>query len=257
MKVTVCEINPGDGSRDKDLSALAAHIKQERTDFLLLPEMTFSNWLAADRTPDAGKWEAAMKSHARYVEKLSSLGARAIVSTRPITNASGSRRNQAYVWGDETGANGFHEKYYLPDEPGYWEHSWYDRGEKRFDTARALGMRIGVLICTEMWFFEWARHYAKSKIDLLCVPRATTHGGLQRWLAGGRTAAVCAGAYCLSSNLWRPEGDKANCGGMGWIIDPDGNVLATTDETNKFATVEIDLEQSRLAKTSYPRYVRE
>lgn len=257
MKVTVCELNPGDGARDEDLSALAAHIKQEQSDFLLLPEMTFSNWLAAGPAPDAAKWDEAVESHTRYINKLSFLGAKAIIGTRPITNASGSRRNQAYVWGEETGAHGFHEKYYLPDEPGYWEHSWYDRGDRKFDTARALNMRIGIQICTEMWFFEWARHYAKSKIDLLCVPRATTHEGLDRWLAGGRSAAVCAGAYCLSSNLWRPKSDKANCGGMGWIIDPDGNVLAATDQTKKFATAEINLEQARAAKTTYPRYVRE
>lgn len=257
MKVTVCEINPGDEARDDDLKALAAHISREKSDFLLLPEMTFSNWLAAEKTPDPAKWAEAVESHSRYIGKLSSLDAKAIIGTRPITHASGSPRNQAYVWNAEAGATGFHEKYYLPDEPGYWEHSWYDRGEKRFDTARALDMRIGVQICTEMWFFEWARHYAKAKVDLLCVPRATTHSGLDRWLAGGRTAAICAGAYCLSSNLWRPEGDKANCGGMGWIIDPEGTVLATTDQTNKFATVEIDLEQARAAKATYPRYVRE
>lgn len=26
-----------------------------------------------------------------------------------------------------TGARPVHEKHYLPDEAGYWEHTWYDR----------------------------------------------------------------------------------------------------------------------------------
>lgn len=261
MKVTVCELNPGDDARDKNLRALKAHIKQEQSDFLLLPEMNFSNWLAATPDVDPAKWEAAVENHVRYIDDLASMGVQAVIGTRPITKPTGSRRNQAYVWLDsaeaDAGAAGFHEKYYLPNEPGYYEHTWYDRGEKNFDIARAGDVRIGVQICTEMWFFEWARHYAKSKIDLLCVPRATTHEGLERWLTGGRTAAICAGAYCLSSNLWRPEGDAANCGGMGWVIDPEGNVLATTDQNNPFATVEVDLEVARAAKADYPRYVPE
>ncbi|WP_262693933.1 carbon-nitrogen hydrolase family protein [Kordiimonas aquimaris] len=257
MKVTVCELNPGDEARDDNLKRLADHIAKENTDFLLLPEMAFSDWLAADETRNAAKWDAAVDSHTQYIKRLNTLGSKAIVSTRPVTKATGSPRNQAYVWTESTSAVGFHEKVFLPNEPGYWEHNWYDRGSKNFDTAHALGMRIGVQICTEMWFFEWARHYSKAKVDLLCVPRATTHTSLDKWLAGGQAAAICSGAYCLSSNLWRPVGDKANCGGMGWIIDPDGNVLATTNKDNPFTTLEIDLELPKTAKNTYPRYVAE
>jgi N-carbamoylputrescine amidase len=118
-------------------------------------------------------------------------------------------------------------------------------------------MRIGVQICTEMWFFEWARHYAASGADLLCVPRATPHGSLRKWLAGGQTAAVCAGAYCLSSNLWYPVGSHADCGGLGWVISPEGDVLAETSEGQPFTTVSVDLSFARSSKRTYPRYVPE
>lgn len=257
MKVTVCEINPGEDGLDADLKELKVHIAEEQSDFLLLPEMCFSDWLAADEEPNEQRWADAVESHQNYINNLASLNVKTIVSTRPHTKPSGSRRNQAYIWSSDAGAVPFHEKYYLPNEPGYWEHNWYDRGDKSFDLAHAQGMRIGVQICTEMWFFEWARHYSKSKIDLLCVPRATTHTSLDKWLAGGQTAAMCSGAYCLSSNLWRPEGDRANCGGLGWIIDPSGNIIAQTDQRQKFATAEIDLSLPIEAKTTYPRYVPE
>jgi len=45
-------------------------------------------------------------------------------------------------------------------------------------------------------------------------------------------------------------------GGQGWIIDPDGNVLAVTSDAEPFATGDVDLAQSAEAKTTYPRYVR-
>ncbi len=257
MKVTVCQLDNRAGYLDSMLDELATHVKAEKSDFLLLPEMCFGDWLAADAVPDAARWHSAVEHHAAYIANMERLGANAVMSTRPIVREHGSFRNQAYIWTAETGARGVHEKYYLPDEPEYWEHTWYDRGERRFDTARVLGMRIGVQICTEMWFFEWARHYAASKVDLLCIPRATPHGSTKKWLAGGQAAAVCSGAYSLSSNLWNPPGGKANCGGLGWVASPEGDILAETTVESPFATVEIDLDFARQSKQTYPRYVRE
>lgn len=261
MKVTVCQLDPRDGHLDACLTALAAHVRSRRSDFLLLPELCFSPWLALDREPDAARWQRSVADHERRIADLAALGAPAVLGTRPIVNAQGSRRNAAYLWTDQTGATPLREKYYLPDEPGYWEASWYDRGVRQFDVARVLAARLGVLICTEMWFFEWARQYAAARADLLCVPRATPYGSTDRWLAGGRAAAVCAGAYCVSSNLWYPpsvaDADGAVCGGLAWVIDPDGEILATTDAYTPFVTVELDLEVARAAKSTYPRYVRE
>jgi len=258
MKVTVCQINSQSEHLKENLNSLAKHVRDANSDFLLLPEMCFFDWLVVDKTPDSKRWMEAIFAHDSNIAELATLGASSVVGTRPILKQNGSRRNQAYLWSNETGtASPLHEKYYLPDEPGYYENSWYDRGEKSFDIGHALGMRIGVQICTEMWFFEWARHYAASRVDLLCVPRATPHESADKWLTGGQTAAVCSGAYCLSSALWAPEGDKVNLGGLGWIIDPEGNILVTTDNLNPFATVEINLEFARQSKLTYPRYVPE
>lgn len=258
MKVTVCQIDPDENELDGCLEKLADHIASHHSDFLLLPEMSFSAWLAADPNPDVEKWAASVEAHARYIKRLSELRAKAVMGTRPITNAEGSRRNEAYLWTkDSNRAVGVHEKYYLPNEEGYWEATWYERGPKSFEPTQALGMTIGVQICTEMWFFEWARSYGAAGADLLCVPRATPQSTTQKWLMGGQAAAVSSGAYCLSSNLWRPPGAETDCGGLAWVIDPEGNILAQTDETNPFTTVEIDLEFAKASKSTYPRYVEE
>ena len=257
MKVTVCQLDNRPGRLEPMLDDLAAHIARQRSEFLLLPEMCFHEWLAADNNPDRASWLAAVKSHASAILKLDKLGVKAAIGTRPVINDIGSFRNQAYLWTTEPRVLPVHEKYYLPDEDGYWEASWYDRGELRFDLCHALDTPIGVQICTEMWFFEWARHFASLGAELLCIPRATPHGSLQKWLAGGQAAAVCAGAYCLSSNIWNPPGSRADCGGLGWIISPDGDVLAQTSADSPFASVELELEFARQSKSTYPRYVPE
>jgi N-carbamoylputrescine amidase len=257
MKITVCQLDNRKGYLGPMLEKLSIHIQENHSDFLLLPEMCFSEWLAVDPTPNLERWHEAVNAHDVQIAKLAELGAKAVMGTRPIVLNNGSLRNEAYIWSATGGAQSVREKYYLPDEKNYWENSWYDRGERHFDLCRCLGMRIGVQICTEMWFFEWARHYAASRADLLCVPRVTPYRSIKKWLAGGQAAAVCSGAYCLSSNIWNPPGSKADCGGLGWIISPDGDILAETDTNSPFATIEVDLEYARRSKTTYPRYVPE
>ena len=258
MKVTVCQIDPRQDYLDDYIRALTDHVAAEKSDFLLLPEMSFSPWLAADKEIDEQLWLKAVTDHTQQINQLGKLGVDAILGTRPIVNPQGSRRNLAYLWTQKSGkATAVHEKYYLPDEEGYWEASWYDRGSKEFQTTTVGDLVLGVQICTEMWFFEWSRHYAAAGVDLLCVPRATPHGSTKKWLAGGQAAAVCSGAYCLSSNLWCPVGEKVNCGGLSWIIDPEGNVLATTDVDNPMASATIDLQFCKNSKLTYPRYVLE
>lgn len=257
MKVTVCQLDNRAGSLEPMLDDLARHIAVEKSEFLLLPEMCFHEWLAADRQAGDKRWLAAVESHAGQILKLGRLGASAVIGTRPIVSESGAFRNQAYLWTAEPRVLPVHEKYYLPDEDGYWEASWYQRGELEFETCNALDAEIGVQICTEMWFFEWARHFARAGADLLCIPRATPHASIDKWLAGGQSAAVCAGAWCLSSNLWNPPGASADCGGLGWIISPEGDVMARTDADNPFTSLEIEIEFSRRSKSTYPRYVAE
>ena len=55
MKVTVCQIDCRPDHLDATLEGLAAHVAKEASDFLLVPEMSFGEWLAADPEPDAAQ----------------------------------------------------------------------------------------------------------------------------------------------------------------------------------------------------------
>ena len=257
MRVTITQLDNRPEELPRALSALATHARERRPDLLLLPEMPFGPWLAVSPDVDASAWNAGVEAHTRRIRELARLGVPAIVGTRPIVREDATFGNEAFVWNAARGARGVHQKVYLPDEPSYWEATWYDPGPPAFDSFEAGDARVGVQICTEIWFFEWAREYARQGVELLCVPRATPHGTSEKWLAGGRAAAVCSGAYCLSSNLWMPPGHPVDCGGLGFLVDPDGDVLATTSVDDPFVTVDVDLERARASKATYPRYVRE
>ena len=255
MKVTVCELPIGWADSDETWIATAKRIRKEKSDLLLLPEMAFGPWLAGRHSPEPDRWQAAVAAHDRRIDQLAAFDTPLIVGSRPVT-VDHRRHNVGFVWGEASGYQEIHTKYYLPDEPGFWEASWYQRGDGRFDIAVVEGIKIGFLICTELWFNRHARDYAAQGIHLLVCPRATPGVSIEKWIAGGQTATVVSGAFCLSSNFNGPNVDRLPFGGTGWIIEPeDGHVLGRTTPDAPFLTFDIDLSDADRAKQTYPRYV--
>ncbi|HEY0433832.1 MAG TPA: carbon-nitrogen hydrolase family protein, partial [Chitinophagaceae bacterium] len=152
-----------------------------------------------------------------------------------------------------------HTKALFPEEPGFWEQSWFDREEAISYDVTCMGeIKIGVLLCTEMWFTQYARQYGTQGADLLLCPRATGKESTEKWIRCGQTLAVISGAWCLSSNRAGSGADGFAWGGAGWIAEPvTGKLAGQTTSDQNFLTVEIDIGSSRLAKTEYPLYVRE
>lgn len=254
MKVTVAQT--ADATPEDEWTALAGHVATNQSELVVLGEMPFAPWLAASDEVTATAWSDAVAAHDEYLTRLPELGGAAVVGSRPVT-IDEVPYNEGFVWSVSAGYVATHHKYYLPDEPGFWEATWYRRSPTMsFRAADVAGNPAGFMICTDMWFTEHARGYARQGVDLLLVPRATEGRTTAKWLAGGRTAAVMAGAYCLSSNR-HGLSQGVLFGGTAWIIDPDGNVLVSTNEKDPFATIDIDLSVARSAKNSYPRYVAE
>ena len=248
--MTVCELRTSPGALEQDWAGLVAHTAEQGSDVVVLPELGFAPWFAAERPGSDAAWTASVAAHAAWTDRLGELGA-TVVGTRPVDRPAG-RRNEAYVSTPAGPVRPLHDKSYLPDEPGFWEASWYGRGDGGHQVVEVGELRMGVLVCTEMWFLEHARAYGRAGAHLVLTPRVTPASSLEKWLAGGRTCAVVSGAWSLSSNSAEPEH-----GGLGWAIDPEGVVVATTSRDQPWVTVEVDVAEVEQAKAGYPRYVPE
>ena len=257
MKVTVCELPNKPSALEGAWKQLVDHVQENESEFVLLPEMPFYRWLAHTRDVDAGQWEQAVDAHEAWMARLADLAPATVASTRPIV-LDGKRQNAGYVWEPDQDAKTIHTKYYLPDESGFWEASWYERGDGDFSLADTSKGKVGFLICTEIWFNSHARDYGKQGMHMLVCPRATPNPTASKWVAGGQAAAVVSGAYCLSSNLAGKTPEGGDYAGVGWIIEPgEGKVLGLTSSGQPFLTLDIDLAEADKAKKTYPRYVLE
>ncbi|HVB73412.1 MAG TPA: carbon-nitrogen hydrolase family protein [Ktedonobacteraceae bacterium] len=250
MKVTVCEL-PDDRKAFKPVwEEFVVYVRKQQSDLVLLPELPFSSWFA--RTPqfDTQVWQRAQAEHDVMMNSLSSLAPAIVLGTHLVIE-EGLHLNRGFSWTPTEDYKGIHDKYYLPNEEDFYEHCWFDRNRRDFTLAHVQDMAIGFLICTEVMFNEWARHYGRQGANIIAVPRASVEH--ERWVIAPRMAAIVSGAFVISSN----RVDGRLFAGHGLVIDPNGEVLASTSRQAPFATFDIDLVESAQAKKTYPRDVLE
>jgi N-carbamoylputrescine amidase len=253
MKVTVCELHDEPALFAVDWDRLVSHLKAEGSQLVLLPEMPFSPWFGGEPTFQPAIWQAAVKAHDDWLALLPMIAPAVILSSRPI-DQGGKRLNEGFLWDHVQGYHSVHQKHYLPNEAGVWEAAWYQRGDKHFELYEYEQVRIGLLLCSELWALEQASAYGNAGVHILAVPRVTESTTLDKWLVGGRAASIVSGAFCISSNRVSAMEDGP-FGGQGWIIGPDGQVLCLTSRQQPFVTLDIDIPTAEHAKTTYPRYL--
>lgn len=256
MKLTVCELSDNPDDFQKDWKALAEHVRQQRSDLVLLPEVPACPWFATTANFNKNVWRRAIMMNKQCLNMLDDLAPSSVLSTFPIEQGV-YRLNQAFVWGQTLGFQPVHAKTYFPDEPGFFEAKWFHPTPRDFTPYQLGKTKIGFLICTELMFNEWARHYGRQGVHIIAVPRATEKATVERWLIALRMAAIVSGAFVISSNHVGIGQSGVNFGGAGAIISPEGEVLAVTSHEQPFATVEVNLADAEAAKKTYPRYVRE
>jgi predicted amidohydrolase len=136
----------------------------------LLNEMPFGPWLASEATFNADSAAASVTSHESALPALEELPA-AVISSRPIWSKR-KLANEAFLL-----AKGVYQplpqKHYFPQEVGFFEATWFAHERSGFEVVEHAGVPIGVLLCTEIMFTEWARHYRHQGAHVLAVPRAS------------------------------------------------------------------------------------
>ncbi len=248
MRVTVCELPHEPGALASGWAGLCQHTSRHRSELVLLPEFAGLEPMWEEQRFDQARWAAALTESDTQLKRLPELHAEYVVGTRPAS-IDGRPFNEGYLWSGPGGVTPLRRKFFLPDEPGGWEARWFDRGDPDFPAFHAGALTFGLNICTELWALETYGAYPAQGVQAILSPRATAAATMAKWLAVGVVAAARSGAYSFSSNRVDPTGA---CGGVGWIIGPGGQVLASTSPAAPCATIDIDLAASAAARDGYP-----
>ena len=255
IRLAVCEAPVGMIPGGDGWQALAADARASKADMFLLNEMPFGPWICARDEPNFDDLLAVHRLHEQAANHYSDLGASFVLGSQPAFE-EGNSVNEGFVWEGDSKFTPVHTKQFFPHEVGWYENLWFDGGERQFEIVEVGGLNVGFLICTDIMFNEWARHYGRLGADLIVVPRATPVSTLHRWKTAVEMAAVVSGCYVASSNR---AGEEAGIdfGGLGWIVDPSGVVIAETSADEPVVGADIYRSVAAHAKREYPCYVED
>lgn len=239
---------------DAQWSELKNSVAAARPDILVTNELPFGPWLAEGAAFSEDEAHLSIHAHVTGFEGMMDLDLPAIISSRPVWN--GKRlANEAFVL--ENGVvRPLHRKQYFPNEPGWFESEWYAGDDSGFSVAEILGIKVGVLVCTEAMFNEHARAYGKQQASLIVTPRASGTN-IESWKIAGAMASLVSGAYVVSSNRVGRAKGGTQFGGGGFAYAPQARLLAVTSPASPLQTFELDPEIPASAQRDYPCYVSE
>ena len=250
MKISYIESAEGLLVSGPEWRELERKISCEAPDILVTNEMPFGNWLAGEKNYSAKEAEASISAHNDGLVALKQLNASTILSSRPVS-FDGKLANEAFAL-----ANGkykfAHQKHYFPDEPGFYETNWFANVKPGFDVIEVNGLVIGIILCTELFFNEWARSYGKQGAHLIVVPRATGHS-IEHWKTAASMAAIVSGCYVVSSNRVGKSDQDFEFGGNGFAYAPDGTFISETSPENPVVSLNIDVNFIKRQQKASPR----
>lgn len=254
MRIACVEFPEGLDPESGAWQRLHTAIASAAPEITVTNEMPFGSWLCSAAEYDAGRAARAVAAHDVGITALRDLSSPIVISTRPV--AAGSRlANEGFVLinGDY---HRVHHKQFFPDEHGFYEAAWFTAALPGFEPHHCGPLAVGFMICTEVMFNEWARHYRRQGCHLIVVPRAS-EAAHRHWMTAASMAAIVSGCYVVSSNRVGPMTSDMSFGGKGFAFAPDGTLIAETSADEPVATIDLDVELVHRQQRAYPCYVRE
>jgi len=254
VKLAVCQLPTNLTPEHPAWADFAWRLERAEADLAVMNEMPFGEWISSRPAFDASVAADSVDLHESALPALRRLPA-AVLASRPI---QGKTRlcNEAFLMAED-GYRPVHHKHYFPEEEGFFEHTWFASDTPGFDVTEFRGVRIGVLLCTELMFTEWARHYRRQGAHVIVAPRASGKY-MRHWDASARMAAIVSGCYVVSSNRVSEAGTSGQVfGGRGFVYAPGGELLGETSDATPLLRVTLDTALVAEAQRNYPCNVRE
>jgi predicted amidohydrolase len=116
--------------------------------------------------------------------------------------------------------------------------------------------RIGLQICYEIGFPEGARILTMQGADVIAYPSAFGAPRQYAWDLASRARALENGCYVIACNRFGREKNETVFAANSRVVNPRGEVLATSVGKNDVIMAEIDLEMVKRQREEIP-YLRD
>jgi agmatine deiminase len=169
-------------------------------------------------------------------------------------HSSGKFFNSAVTIGEEGKILGVYRKVHIPNDPYFYEKSYFEPGNSGYQVYQTPHARISVLICYDQWFPEPARINALKGADIIFYPTAigtikgcTSPDGdwHDAWKTVQRAHAIANGVHVAAVNRVGEEGQLKFWGGS-FACDSFGKVLKEASaEKEEVLVAKLDLSKNK------------
>ena len=230
-------------------------IKDEKPDFVILPEMFFcpyqtQNFPVYAEEEGGPVWQQLSEYAKQY-------GIYLIGGSMPEKDAEGKVYNTSYIFDRQGKQIGKHRKVHLFDidvtgGQTFKESDTLTAGDHDtvFDTEFG---RMGVMLCFDIRFPELARMMVNDGAKAIFVPAAfnmTT--GPAHWKLSFRTRALDNQIYMIGCAPMRDESAGYISWGHSIVTDPWGRVIDMLDEKEGVLLTELDLDYEEQVREELP-----
>lgn len=109
------------------------------------------------------------------------------------------------------------------------------------------GVKVGIATCYDLRFVEWIRLLALSEIEILFIPAAWPNPRVSHWETLLKARAIENQLFVVGVNSVGTT-DKLTFCGHSLIVDPAGEVLASSNDNETILNATLDLEKRKTIK---------
>jgi predicted amidohydrolase len=250
MNMLLAQCASAVGDPGKNLQKLKAIFENTDAEITVFPELFVSGYVPRDDLP-----ALAEEIDGPIVSKLSSMcrdAGRSLIAGIPLKHPSikGQITNSAVAI-DERGGVGRYDKTYLPTFGPFEENLYFTPGSAA--TVKELsGLRVGVVICYDLFFPELPKLLALQGADLIVCASASPTATVVNFKKMMPARALENATYMAYVNLVGTHLDLV-FGGESRLVDPRGEIVVEAKPlAEDLVTGEIDISKLEFARRMRP-----
>lgn len=250
MKILMAQCAPAVGKVDANLAKLESVFTGADADLTIFPEMFLTGYVPRDALPPLA--ESFEGPTVKRLAEMCKRSGRALITGLPLKHPTvkGQITNSAVVI-DKGGKVGRYDKAYLPNFGPFEESLYFTPGTAPL-AMDVAGLKVGVVICYDLFFPELSKLLALQGADLIVCASASPTSTVLNFKRMAPARAIENATYVAYVNLVGSHLDLV-FGGESRLIDPRGELVAEAKPlAEDLVAAEIDVSKIEFARRMRP-----
>lgn len=244
-----------------EIESILTHAKEEKADFVCLPENCTRLTKDQDALFNAAQTEEENEALSKLKDLTQRYGMMLSIGSIALKDSKDKLVNRSYLLGPDGHIMGYYDKVHLfqaklPKGEIYDEAKYFTKGQHEvlIETDKA---KIGLSICFDLRFPDHYATLAMGGAEIILIPSSFTYPtGKAHWEALTRARAIETGSFVVAAAQCGTNDDGIKTYGHSMIISPWGEILASAKDKPEIIYADIDFAEIKKAQDRLPHLKR-